>query len=76
MGPACGGCGSQTQEPESGMFVHNQRLIYLHIVYDRHMNTLRGGDGHPHFVDGQIESQKVEISYPGPTDCKRLTLAS
>ena len=38
------------------------------------MTTLRGDDCHPHITDGQIESQKVEISYPGHRGSKWLVL--
>lgn len=40
------------------------------------MTALRSGDRHLHFIDGQVESQRIEISYPSHTGGKWLMLAS
>lgn len=71
-----GRCRIWTQKSDAGTFAYSHKVVYLHLLYDKHMTTLRGSDGHPHFIDGQVESQRIEINYPDHTGSKRSMLAS
>lgn len=69
-----GTCGIQTRVDKSSILAHNKKVIFLYLLYSRHMKTLRHDDCHPHSMDRQIESLRAETSYPGHTGSKWLCL--